>query len=372
VRTQGERIGRYEIELPVGEGSLGEVMLARDPLLGRRVVLKVLREDAPLDPEARARMADRLRATARAFAALSHPGFVSVHDLGETGEGESSAPYLVFEFIPGPTLRERLAGGPLAPAEVASIGRALGSALTHAHAAGFTHGDVKPENVMLPTTGPRLTEPGFTQIARGETVTPFDDQFALASTLYEAITGKSARGPGPRQPPSVAAPNLRSFPHVDTIFGRALAADPRKRFSSCEVLGSVLATELEGFETGRGAPVSNSSIVPRSTRRWQNAAAGVAVLVILALVVLGRQRHPDDGASLTSVASAFSAAVAPTRSPSPPPRHARPAPSSSTGAAPARAPDGAASSQAPSAEPTATTLADDDAAPAAPVPSEGR
>jgi serine/threonine protein kinase len=371
-RAGGVRVGRYEVELPLGQNAVGEVILARDPLLGRRVVLKRLRADAPLDDEARGRLTGRLRETASALGALSHPGIVTVHDAGEGSEGEPGAPYVVFECVAGPTLRERLAAGALAPVEVASIGRALGSALTGAHAAGFTHGDVKPENVMLPATGPKLMDPGFTRLARDETVTPFDDQHALAVTLYEALTGKRPLDAEARQPPSVVAPRLRSFPHVDTIFGRALAVDPRKRFSSCEVLGGVLATELEGVEPGRIAAISTSSIVPRSTRRWQNAAAGIAVLVIVALIVLGRQRRPDEGASLRTVASGLAPASAPSPRAPPAPssaaHHAHSSPSSSSAApgVPVAVPASSGSAGAEAAAP----LAGDALPPAPPASSE--
>lgn len=326
--------GRYEVALPIAEGRLGKVLLARDPVLGRQVALKALNGDSDLSADAKDRLAARFREAGRAFAALSHPGFSALHDAGEDGSG---APYLVFELVKGPTLRERLASGPLPPAEVAAIARALGAALTHAHGVDFVHGDVKPENIMLSPVGPKLTDPGLAWLVREQTATPYDDQLGLATSLYEALTGKPVPRAGPRQPPSSIAPHLRSFPHVDTIFDRALAADPRKRFSSCDVLGNVLATELEGLESGRLAPASVSSIVPRATRRWQNAAAGVAVLVICALVVLGRQRRsPGDGVSLRSVSSAFFVAIAPHGAA--PAHHPRPLP-----AAPASTPAGEAS-----------------------------
>jgi serine/threonine protein kinase len=314
--------GRYEVALPLAEGHLGKVLLARDPVLGRQVALKALRGDSDLPAEAKARLAARLRDSGRAFAALSHPGFCALHDMGED---ESGAPYLVLEFVKGASLRERLASGPLPPGEVAVIARALGTALTHAHGVAFVHGDVKPENIMLSPVGPKLTDPGLAWLAREQTASPYDDQLGLATALYEALTGKPALAAGSRQPPSAVAPHLRSFPHVDTIFDRALAADPRRRFSSCDVLGNVVATELEGLESGRVAPASVSSIVPRATRRWQNAAAGVAVLVICALVVLGRQRRsPGDGVSLRSVSSAFFAAIAPPHGAAAPAHHPRP------------------------------------------------
>ncbi len=345
--------GRYEVALPIAEGPLGKVLLARDPVLVRQVALKALRGDPDLPAGAKERLAARFREGGRAFAALAHPGFSALHDMGED---ESGAPYLVFELVKGPSLRERLAAGPLPPSEVAAIGRVLGAALTYAHGADFVHGDVKPENIMLSPVGAKLTDPGLGWLAREQTASPYDDQLGLATALYEALTGKPAWSGGARQPPSAVAPHLRSFPHVDTIFDRALAADPRKRFSSCDVLGNVLATELEGLDSGRLAPASVSSIVPRATRRWQNAAAGVAVLVIGALVVLGRpRRSPGDGVSLRSVSSAFFVAIAP-HGAGAPAHHPRPAtPTSATaGGAPTvpAEPAAPALDASPGSEPT--------------------
>jgi serine/threonine-protein kinase len=257
------------------------------------------------------------------------------------GDDEAGMPYLVFEYIKGPSLRERLGSGPLPPADVAVMGRALGAALTFAHGADFVHGDVKPENVMLAATGAKLTEPGLSSLQREAPPTAYDDQLGLAGILYEALTGKSPFTESVRPPPSALRPHLRSFPHLDTIFDRALAADPRKRFSSCDVLGNVLATELEGVGDGPLPPASRSSIVPRATRRWQNAAAGAAVLVICTLALLGRQeRHArGEGASLRNVSAAFFAAIGASRAatsaghrPHPPPAASLvPAPSAAEG-----------------------------------------
>jgi serine/threonine-protein kinase len=206
------RIGRYDVEHLLGQGGMGRVLLARDTVLGREVALKVLRDDLGLTPELKAQLVHRMRQEARAAAALSHPAMVTLHDMGED---EHVGLYLVFERIVGPTLRERLhEKGALPPAEVARLARALGSALTHAHAAGVVHRDVKPENVMLSPVGPKLTDFGIARLpdstlTRASTVlgTPAysapeaiasgafgaqSDQFSLAATLYEALTGKRA------------------------------------------------------------------------------------------------------------------------------------------------------------------------------------
>ena len=383
------RIGRYELEFVLGEGAVGRVFVARDPMLGRQVALKVLRDDLGLTPELTSRLTDRVRSEARATAALSHPAAVTLHDMGED---PSAGLYLVFEFIKVPTLRERLAAGPLPPAEVAAIAKAIGAALAHAHASGVVHRDVKPESILLAPAGAKLTEPGFASIARTDPTLrqampalkqafvpayaapeslasdqcgPYSDQFALAATLYEALTGKRAFGDGDSQAvaarvmggsheaPSAALPRLRSFPNLDTIFRRALAQDPRKRFSSADVFGNVLATEIEGIDAGRLPPGSVSSIVPRATRRWQNAAAGAALLIIVGLILAGRQRpKPSEGVSLNSVASAFAGTIA-TRHAPPSPQRVQGGPSSAASVH-ARGSDLATGAPAPPASAAAT------------------
>jgi serine/threonine-protein kinase len=149
----------------------------------------------------------------------------------------------------------------------------------------------------------------------------YSDQFSLAATLYEALTGKRAfpgddalavatRVATGKQPaPTAVLPTLRGFQHVDVILDRALAKEAKKRFASCEAFGSALAAELEGANAAHMmTPIPRSSIVTRATRRWQNVAALAALVVIVALIIVGRFREPEeDGVSLKSVASAFAA-----------------------------------------------------------------
>jgi serine/threonine-protein kinase len=322
------RIGRYEVDRLLGQGGMGRVLLARDTVLGREVALKILRDDLGLTPELRAQLIDRMRQEARAAAALSHPAMVTLHDMGEDPD---VGLYLVFERIVGSTLRERIEQrGPLSPSEVAQAARGLGAALTHAHAAGVVHRDVKPENVMLSPTGPKLTDFGIARLpdstlTRATTVLgtpaysapealasgtfgPHSDQFSLAATLYEAVTGKRAfpgddvmavatRVATGKQPgPSTLLPSLQAFPHLDVIFDRALAKEAKNRFASCEAFGSALAAELEGANAGyMMTPVPRSSIATRATRRWQNLVALGGLAVIIALVVVGRFHGADEG-----------------------------------------------------------------------------
>ncbi|MDP9149791.1 MAG: serine/threonine protein kinase [Myxococcota bacterium] len=380
------RIGRYDVELLLGDGGMGRVLLGRDTMLGRQVAIKILRDDVQLAPELRSRLSERMRQEARAAASLSHPAIVTLHDMGED---ERVGLYLVFELIKGITLRERLQRGRLPPLEVAQLARTLGSALTHGHSAGAVHRAVKPENIMLAPMGAKLADFGIARLPDSTTsdavrqgapaysapetlatgtFSAQSDEFSLAATLYEALTGvRPFSGNDPlaealkvatavHAPPTSVVPSLQGFVHLDAIFDRALAKDAKKRFPSCDGFASVLATELETphaayLMTPLSSPVmSRSSIVPRATRRWQNAVALAALGVIVALIGVGRLRQyvygantnetgTAEGISLRSVASAFGAAAMqrvaapvgarhPRPSPSPPPVTASASPAS--------------------------------------------
>ncbi len=130
------RIGRYEVIRMLGQGGMGRVLLAKDSDLGRYVAVKNLRDDLGLPPESRSALFARMRQEARAAAAIEHPHIVTLHDMGEEPE---VGLYLVFEYLSGPTLREKIAEGPLDAGIVAAMARQLGDALTTAHEAGVVH-----------------------------------------------------------------------------------------------------------------------------------------------------------------------------------------------------------------------------------------
>jgi len=332
--TLPARIGRYEVELLLGEGGWGRVFLARDPMLRRQVAIKVLRDDLGPPRERGKALAERVREEARAAATLSHPGLVALHDMGDD---EQVGLYLVFELVRGPTLRERLHEGPLGAEEVGRIAVALAAALSHAHAAGLVHRTVKPENVMIAPTGPKLTDFGLgVQDSRPPAyVAPevlasagsgaLSDEFALAATMYEALTGRRAFPgedsgavaalveTGKHAPPRSVHPALRGYLGLDAVFARAFSPLPSKRFPSCEAFAAGLAGALQGPRiTFLATPGPVRSSIAQATRRWQNQIALAAAAVILTLVVLGHLRQtgagenasakkPDAGKSTTSM-----------------------------------------------------------------------
>jgi serine/threonine protein kinase len=307
-------IGRYEVELLLGEGRTSRVLLARDPFLARQVAIKVARDDTEA-AETRARSEAQLRRTAQALAGLSHPGLVALYD---GGEDPSSGPFVVFELIRGETLRERLAIGPLPPGEVAQIARVIGAALAHAHSEGLVHGDVRAESIMLSPSGPKIARLGGSPDpkpahpapeTRGGPANPASDQYSFAATLGEALGEKNT---------------LRRSPRVGAVFARALAKEPRRRFQSCDAFGVALAAELETPMPWLLASVKPISIVPGATRRRQNLVAFAAVLVILGLLALGRMqrgargaRTPPEGAPARGPTSDIGAPIGDPRPPPP-------------------------------------------------------
>ena len=141
----GRQLGSYQILSLLGAGGMGEVYLARDTKLGREVAIKVLPEAFAQDPE---RLA-RFRREARLLAALNHPNIAAIHGLEES----DGVHYLVLELVPGETLAERLAAGPLGIAEALRICGQIAEALEAAHEKGVIHRDLKPANIKVTPEG---------------------------------------------------------------------------------------------------------------------------------------------------------------------------------------------------------------------------
>ena len=197
---------RYEFLEPIGTGGMAVVWRARDRTLGRPVAIKRLLPHLASDPSA----AQRFRREARAAAALTHPGIVTVYDTGEDDQG----PYIVLELVEGRTLADRLREGPVDPSEAAGIVASVADALDHAHAQGVIHRDVKPSNLILDGDGRiRLTDFGIAmtledpttvtspdaivgtisylapEIIDGGGASPASDIYSLAAVTYEMLTG---------------------------------------------------------------------------------------------------------------------------------------------------------------------------------------
>src|SRR6185436_19880751 len=139
--TPGSAFGRYQVVSMLGSGGMGDVFLAHDTRLNRRVALKLLRTEDSLNSD----QLERFVQEARAASALTHPNVAVVHDIGEC-DGHH---FIAMEHIAGRSLADHLRGGPLSTQDLLSIGSQIGEALQAAHAVGITHPDVKPANVMI-------------------------------------------------------------------------------------------------------------------------------------------------------------------------------------------------------------------------------
>lgn len=202
--------GRYRLDAVLGRGTMGTVWSAHDEVLGRPVAIKeVLLPPGIPDAEADA-LRERSLREARAIAALSHPNVVTLYDVAREG----NAPFVVMELVASRSLAELTLDGPLPSQQVVTIGAAVAAALQAAHAAGITHRDVKPGNVLvahdgrikltdfgiarnpadrtLTATGLMLGSPAYIapEIASGGPVNPASDLWGLGATLFAAVEGR--------------------------------------------------------------------------------------------------------------------------------------------------------------------------------------
>lgn len=325
---------------------MGRVVLAHDSVLDRDVALKLLRDDLDVPDDQVKALIDRMRQEARAAARVSHPNIVALHDMGEDPE---TGLYLVFEYLDGSTLKDRLERGPLGPMAAARLAGELGSALTTAHEAGVLHRDIKPDNIILTANGAKVADFGIARVPdstltlggkllgtpaysapealSGGRFSPRSDQFSMAATLYEAISGRRAfpgddavavaSKIGTDEPPPLAA-TTGIDAHADTVLSRALAKDPRARFETCEEFGNALSEAL------RMAPRSSMTTLPDEAHRGaaheatgvrvaRAATGGIAVGAMLAIVGFQLTAHlRQDDAKHESAETPAAAALPPT------------------------------------------------------------
>ena len=216
----GQAIGPYKVLGQIGRGGMGEVYLAQDSRLGRRVALKLLPSHFTTDKD-RLR---RFKQEARAASALNHPNIITIHEVGQVEDTH----FIATEFVEGRTLRSFIEGGKIEIADALDVAVQVASALQTAHEAGIVHRDIKPENIMLRPDGyvkvldfglAKLTERGEESVsgqqselstktgvvmgtikymspeqARGEKVDHRTDIFSLGVVLYETVTGRAPFG----------------------------------------------------------------------------------------------------------------------------------------------------------------------------------
>ena len=273
----GQQIGSYKILSLLGAGGMGEVYLAQDSRLGRKIAFKLLPPQFSKDEE-RVR---RLEREARTASALNHPNIVTIYEMGQA----NSVVYIAMEFVEGKTLREVLGQGALPTKQMLQIAVQVADGLAKAHAAGITHRDLKPENLMItkdglvkildfglakqgpqlgngqesPTLSATATEPGVIlgtvgymspEQASGLGADFRSDQFSLGAILYEMVTGKRAfqRGTAAEtlsavireEPEALAAVNPKLPVPFRWAVERCLAKNPEERYASTRDLAREL------------------------------------------------------------------------------------------------------------------------------------
>ncbi|OBA82481.1 hypothetical protein A9W99_01945 [Mycobacterium sp. 1164966.3] len=306
----GQVFAGYTILRILGAGGMGAVYLASHPRLRRADALKVLPPDLTVDPEFRA----RFMREAELAAGLSHPHIVRIHDRGE----EDGQFWISMDYVPGTDaarlLREHCPNG-MPQGEVVPIIAAVGSALDYAHNRGLLHRDVKPANILLAdaegqlrwvyladfgiarhmddAAGLTATNMTLGTVAyaapeqlKGERVDGRTDQYALACTAFQLLTGKPPYGESnpavvitrhvSAPPPSIGAvrPDLAA---LDPVFATAMAKEPSGRFGSCQEFTDQLGRFLN---TPDGGAVGRPDAPSRKRARVLIAVLGAVALLI--------------------------------------------------------------------------------------------
>ncbi|MEV7940581.1 protein kinase [Kitasatospora sp. NPDC088264] len=321
---------RYRLVDLLGGGSMGDVWLAEDEVLGRRVAVKVVKP-ALLDESG---FAERFHAEARVMAQLRHPGIVGVYDYGHSAvDGRPSVGYLVMELIDGEPLSAVLERhGALPVEETLRMALQVLEALEAAHESGVVHRDIKPANLMVrgdrtviadfgiarPGCDARLTVPGMVlgtaayqapEQASTGTVTASADLYALGVVLYECLAGKlpfdgetalelilkHLTEPVPPLPEDVPAP-------VWALVERAMAKDPGERWPDAAAMAAAVRDALApAEETAPPAPVGPRPVAGRAPWARFRLRGLIGVTALSLLCVVGASgatviRSDEDGA----------------------------------------------------------------------------
>ncbi len=312
---RSERFGRYEILAELGRGAMGVVYKARDPKINRVVAVKTV-SLAGQPPEEELEYRERFVREAEAAGRLSHPGIVTIFDVGE--EPETRAPYIVMEYVSGPSLEKMLSGeNRTLPLETAlQLTLELAEALDCAHGQGVVHRDLKPANILITEDGhAKIADFGIAKLnlanltlagrvlgtpaymspeqLNGEEVDGRSDLFSLGVILYTVLTGyRPFQGNSAltvsfkvvnRDPVPASILDTDLPPGLDYIIARAMAKDPAQRYQR----GMEMVLDIQELREGRepwsktkqpGSPAAADAVQTASLRAkaWATGHRAVA------------------------------------------------------------------------------------------------
>ncbi len=320
----GNTLSHYKIIEKLGQGGMGEVYLAEDSRLDRKVALKIL----PQHLSERAELRERFEREARAVSSLNHPHICTLYDIGE----QDGIHYLVMEHLVGETLEARLAKGPLPLEQTLEYAIQIADALDKAHRQGVVHRDLKPGNIMLVKSGAKLLDFGLAKLQAADTPTNLSalpteqanltaegtilgtlqymapeqleakeadartDIFAFGAVVYEMATGKKAfEGKSQasliaaimeKDPPAVSELQPVSPPALDRLVARCLSKDRDDRWQSASDLVFNLKGVVEWASDTQSTSVGSAVGTGKTRERIVWAAVLLVTIIAGALILV--------------------------------------------------------------------------------------
>ncbi len=307
VLAHGTVISHYRIIEKLGEGGMGEVYLAEDTRLNRRVALKFLPAQYASDQDLRA----RFKREAQAAAALNHPNIITIHEVAEF----ESRPYIAMEYVEGKSLKDLIDKKELPVNQILDVGMQICEGLAKAHQTGIIHRDIKPQNILMDQESrvricdfglaklkrdAMLTQIGTTvgtvaymspEQAKGDDVDHRTDIWALGVVLYEMFTGEMPFKGEHDQAVIYSILNAEPQPligsplELERVMNKTLAKNPEQRYQAVTEVLADLRLLREGFESG----------VTRTVRVAVEPSPSIAVLPFANLSADKEQEYFCDG-----------------------------------------------------------------------------
>ncbi|HTP10869.1 MAG TPA: protein kinase [Anaerolineae bacterium] len=329
----GKSFGQYQLIEPISSGGMATIYKAYQPGLDRVVAIKVLPEFL-LNQTG---FLERFRIEAQAIAKLDHPHILPVYDYGEA----ERTPYLVMKYVPGGTLKDLMAKGPIDPRQAGALLRQMAEALQHAHDLGVIHRDVKPSNVLLQdghwvqlmdfglakmmtntsnitASGTGVGTPDYMspEQAQGSPVDQRTDIYSLGVVVYQMLTGDvpfHAETPMAvmlkqivEAPPPLRTKNPDISPEIEQVVLKALTKNRDDRYTHAVDFAAAYEAALDSAATlpvAQQPTLSTTPVTPLVDQRrspWPIVAAVIAVLaVVIAIAALLISNNRSDGGGST-------------------------------------------------------------------------